>query len=259
MNALEPEPGAVLVVTGGSRGIGAATAKLAARTFGCAICLSYQSNQQAAHQCVADIEASGGVARAVQAEMSQPEEIARLFAAADEMGRLAGLVNNAGTLEAGQRVDDMDAARLGRIFGANITGSFLCAGEAIKRMSTRYGGKGGAIVNLSSVAATLGAGGAMVDYAASKGAIETFTVGLAHEVSGEGIRVNAVRPGIIDTEIHALTGDPGRVARLGAEVPLGRAGSAEEVAEAIVWLLSVKSSYTIGDVITVAGGRGAHT
>lgn len=256
MSAEAPEPGTVLVITGGSRGIGAATARLAAKTFGAKLCISYRSNQAAAESVVADIEAHGGTARAVRADMAVPGDISQLFAVADEMGPLRGLVNNAGTLESGLRVEDMDAARLARVLAANVTGSFLCAREAVRRMSHRHGGAGGAIVNLSSAAAQLGGAGAMVDYAASKGAIETFTVGLALEVAGEGIRVNAVRPGIIDTDIHALTGDPGRVARLGGEVPVGRAGSAEEVAQAIVWLLSDKSSYTVGDIISVTGGRG---
>lgn len=245
----------VLVVTGGSRGIGAATAKLAARELGVAVCVNYAGNREAADKVVAEIEAAGGVASAVQGDVGKPEDIARIFAHADGMGQVVGLVNNAGVVDTAARVDELDEARLNRMWTVNLTGSFLCAGEAIKRMSTKNGGPGGGIVNLTSAAAKLGAPGAMVHYAASKGAIDTFTVGLALEVAGDGIRVNAVRPGIIDTDIHASGGDPDRVHKISAGLPMPRPGTAEEVAEAIVWLLSDKASYSTGTTIEVTGGR----
>lgn len=245
----------VLMVTGGSRGIGAACAKLAAKELGLAICVNYAGNKAAADEVVAEIEAAGGVASAVQGDVGNPDDIERIFAHADEMGTLAGLVNNAGVVDMAQRVDEMSPERLERMWRINISGSFLCAGQAIKRMSTRHGGAGGAIVNLTSAAAKLGAPGAMVDYGASKGAIDTFTLGLALEVADENIRVNSVRPGIIETDIHASGGEPDRVARIAASLPVKRAGSADEVAEAVIWLLSDKSSYTTGSVITVSGGR----
>ncbi len=245
----------VLVVTGGSRGIGAATAKLAARELGWAICVNYAGNREAADKVVAEIEAAGGVASAVQGDVSKPEDIQRIFAHADGMGQVVGLVNNAGVVDTAARVDELSADRLARMWAVNLTGSFLCAGEAVKRMSTKKGGPGGAIVNLTSAAAKLGAPGGMVHYAASKGGIDTFTVGLALEVAGEGIRVNGVRPGIIDTDIHASGGDPDRVNKISAGLPMPRPGTAEEVAGAIVWLLSDKASYSTGTVIEVSGGR----
>jgi NAD(P)-dependent dehydrogenase (short-subunit alcohol dehydrogenase family) len=245
----------VLVVTGGSRGIGAATAKLAARELGWAVCVNYAGNREAAESTVADIQAAGGVASAVKGDVGNPDDVKAIFEHADAMGRLRGLVNNAGIVDSAARVDELSAARLERMWRINITGSFLCAGEAVKRLSSKHGGPGGSIVNLSSAAAKLGAPGTMVHYAASKGAIDSFTVGLALEVAAEGIRVNAVRPGIIDTDIHAASGDPGRVERIAATLPMPRSGSADEVAEAIVWLLSDKSSYTTGSVVTVSGGR----
>lgn len=247
----------VLVVTGGSRGIGAATAKLAAKDLGWAICVNYAGNKQAADTVVAEIEAMGGVARAVQADVADAGQIKTLFEDADRMGTLVGLVNNAGVVDRPARVDQMTPERLRRMFDINISGSMLCAGAAVRRMSSRHGGTGGVIVNLTSAAAKLGAAGSMVDYAASKGAIDTFTLGLALEVAGEGIRVNAVRPGLIETDIHAAGGDPDRAKKLAVDVPMPRPGTAEEVAEAIVWLLSEKSSYTTGSVITVSGGRAA--
>lgn len=245
----------VLVVTGGSRGIGAATAKLAAKELGLTICVNYQGNKAAADQVVAEIETAGGTASAVQGDVGKADDVARIFAAADAMGTVAGLVNNAGVVDSAARVDELDAERLNRMWTINLTGSFLCAGEAVKRMSSAKGGAGGAIVNLSSAAAKLGAPGGMVHYAASKGAIDTFTVGLALEVAGEGIRVNGVRPGIIDTDIHSAGGDPERVHRISAGLPIARPGTAEEVAEAIIWLLSDKASYSTGTVIEVSGGR----
>lgn len=245
----------VLIVTGGSRGIGAATAKLAARELGWAVCVNYATSPDAANKVVAEIEAEGGTASAVQGDVGVEADILKIFEHADKMGTLIGLVNNAGIIAPASRVDAMDAERLARMWAINISGSFLCAREAVKRMSTSQGGSGGAIVNLSSAAAKLGAPANYVDYAASKGAIDTFTVGLALEVAGEGIRVNGVRPGIIDTDIHASGGDPDRAKRLAESLPMPRPGTPNEVAEAIVWLLSDKASYSTGTVITVTGGR----
>jgi NAD(P)-dependent dehydrogenase (short-subunit alcohol dehydrogenase family) len=245
----------VLIVTGGSRGIGAATAKLAARELGLAVCINYASNREAADQVVSEIEAQGGSASAVQGDVTREADILRIFEHADGMGTLAGLVNNAGVVDTPVRVDEMKVEQLERMWAVNMTGSFLCAREAIRRMSTKHGGNGGAIVNLTSAAAKLGAPGNMVHYAAAKGAIDSFTLGLALEVAGEGIRVNAVRPGIIDTDIHASGGDPDRVNRIADTLPMPRPGTPAEVAEAIVWLLSPKSSYSTGTVITVSGGR----
>jgi len=244
-----------ILVTGGSRGIGAATARLAAQR-GYAVCVNYRSNRAAADAVVAGIESAGGKAVAVGADVSVEADVVRLFETVDaRLGRLTALVNNAGILEAQSRVDRMDAARLGRIFATNVTGAFLCAREAVARMSTTRGGVGGAIVNVSSRAAQLGAPGEYVDYAASKAAIETLTIGLAREVAGEGIRVNGVRPGIIYSDIHASGGEPGRVDRLGPQLPMKRGGEAVEVARAILWLLSDEASYSTGTFIDVAGGR----
>ena len=245
----------VLIITGASRGIGAATARIAGRS-GYAVCVNYLKNKVAAMQIVEEIKADGGHALALGADISQEEEVVKLFRAVDDkLGKISALVNNAGILETQMRIENMDAARLNRVFLTNITGSFLCAKEAVKRMSTKNGGKGGAIVNVSSAAARLGSAGEYVDYAASKGAIDTFTRGLAQEVAEEGIRVNAVRPGVIDTDIHASGGEPGRVERVKASVPMKRGGSADEVAKAIMWLLSSESSYTTGSLLEVSGGR----
>lgn len=245
----------VLIVTGGSRGIGAATALLASER-GWAVVVNYAGNVEAAEKVVAQIHAKGGEAIAVRGDVASPEDVDHIFAAADRLGPLTGLVNNAGIVGRTARVEDLDAERIARILEVNVTGSFLCAIAAIKRMSTRHGGKGGAIVNVSSAAARLGGANSYVDYAAAKGAIETFTTGLALEVAAEGIRVNAVRPGVIDTEIHASGGDPGRAARLAPQIPMGRPGTAEEIAHAIVFLLSAEASYATGSVLTVSGGRG---
>lgn len=244
----------VVIVTGGSRGIGAATAVLAAER-GYGVCVNYRKNREAAEKVVRAIEAVGRKAVAVRADVSEEGEVAELFRAAESLGTIVGLVNNAGILEQQMRVEAMDAARLERILRTNVIGSFLCAREAVLRMSTKRGGQGGAIVNVSSAAARWGSPGEYVDYAASKGAIDTFTLGLAQEVADEGVRVNAVRPGIIDTEIHAAGGDPGRVERLKTKVPMQRGGRPEEVAQAILWLLSEDASFTTGALVDIAGGR----
>jgi len=245
----------ILLVTGGSRGIGAAAARLAAAR-GYAVCLSYRSNAAAADMVVADIERAGGDAFAVQADVASEADVLRLFATVDARpGRLAVLVNNAGILERQTTLLDMEAARWQRVLATNVTGSFLCAREAVRRMSTRLGGAGGAIVNVSSMAAKLGSPGEYVDYAASKGAIDSMTIGLAKEVAAEGIRVNAVRPGVIYTDIHASGGEPGRVDRVKGSVPMQRGGTAEEVARAILWLASDEASYSTGTFIDVSGGR----
>lgn len=244
----------VMIVTGGSRGIGAATARLGAKA-GYAVVVNYASNEAAAKAVVADIEAAGGTAIAVKGDVGVEADIVALFQAADKLGPLAVLVNNAGVVDAVAPVAEMSADRLDRMFRINVIGSFLCAREAAKRMSTARGGQGGAIVNLSSAAAKLGLGGARVDYAAAKGAIDTFTVGLAKELAGEGIRVTAVRPGIIATDIHASGGEPDRVDEIAPTLPMRRAGTAEEVAKAILWLISDDASYSTGTIIDVSGGR----
>lgn len=245
----------VLLITGGSRGIGAATALTAARQ-GCAVAVNYASHSLAADEVVRRIRAEGGSAITVQADVGDEAQVEAMFRKVDaKLGRLTALVNNAGVVDATARVDEMDAKRLERMLRINVIGSFLCAREAVRRMSTRHGGTGGAIVNLSSAAARLGSPGQYVDYAASKGAIDTFTIGLAKEVAAEGIRVNAVRPGLIDTEIHASGGLPRRAFDLAPTVPMQRVGTAEEVAAAIVWLLSPEAGYTTGTLLDVAGGR----
>lgn len=244
----------VLLVTGGSRGIGAATALLAARA-GYRVCVNYRNDERAARSVVQQITRAGGTAVAVPADVGRTADVERLYAEVDRLGPLAALVNNAGVLERQCRVEDVDEQRLLRVLTTNVVGCFLAARQAVLRMSTRHGGAGGAIVNVSSAAARLGSAGEYVDYAASKGAVDTFTRGLALEVAGEGIRVNGVRPGFIDTEIHASGGDPGRVARLADRIPMGRGGRAEEVAEAIMWLLSDAASYCTGSILDIAGGR----
>ncbi len=245
----------VLVVTGASRGIGACVARLAAAE-GYAICVNYQSNGKAAAQVVDEIAALGATALALQADVAHEEDVVRLFEQVDSsLGRVTALVNNAGILERQCRVEDMDAARVSRVLATNVVGAFICSREAVRRMSTRYGGPGGAIVNVSSRAAQLGSPGEYVDYAASKAALETLTVGLAREVAAEGIRVNAVSAGIIYTDIHARGGEPGRVDRIKDTIPMKRGGTAEEVAQAVLWLLSDQASYTTGATIAVSGGR----
>ncbi|MGE5129378.1 MAG: SDR family oxidoreductase [Sphingomonadaceae bacterium] len=245
----------VMLVTGAGRGIGAATARLAAAR-GYAVGVNYLRNQSAAEAVVAEIARAGARALAVQADVSAEGEVARMFDAVERsLGPVAALVNNAGILERQMRLEDMTLERFERVLAANLTGTFLCAREAVRRMSTRRGGAGGAIVNLSSMAARLGAPGEYVDYAAAKGAIDALTVGLAKEVARDGIRVNAVRPGLIYTEIHASGGEPGRVERLKDAVPLGRGGQPEEVARAVLWLASEEASYVTGSFVDVSGGR----
>jgi len=244
-----------IIVTGGSRGIGAATARMAG-SRGYAVCVNYRRQHEAANAVVDDIERGGGRAVAVQADMAVEADILRLFdAATTALGPLSGLVNNAAILETQMRLEAMDAARWQRVLQVNVIGAFLCAREAVRRMSTARGGAGGAIVNVSSAAARIGGPGEYVDYAASKGAIDTMTMGLAKEVAMEGIRVNAVRPGIIQTEIHASGGEPNRIERVKPSVPMQRGGTADEVAAAILWLMSDEASYVTGTFLDVAGGR----
>lgn len=245
----------LILITGAGRGIGAACALLAARR-GYSVCVNYLRDAEAATAVAGAIERAGGSAMAIQADVAREADVLRMFAAIDaRFGRLDALVNNAAILGRQTRVEHMDAARIERILATNVTGSFLCAREAVRRMSTAHGGNGGAIVNISSRAAVLGSAGEYVDYAASKAAVDALTVGLAKEVAAEGIRVNAVRPGLIRTGMHASGGEPGRVERLQAAVPMGRGGAAEEVAEAVLWLLSAQASYTTGSFIDVSGGR----
>jgi NAD(P)-dependent dehydrogenase (short-subunit alcohol dehydrogenase family) len=245
----------VLLVTGGSRGIGAATAWLGAQR-GYAVAVNYAQQAGAAEALVARIRAAGGRAMAVQADVAQEDQVLAMFGRIDaQLGRLTALVNNAGVVDVSARVDEMSVARLRRMFDINVIGSMVCAREAVRRMSTRHGGRGGAIVNVSSAASRLGSPGQYVDYAAAKGAIDAFTVGLAKEVAAEDIRVNAVRPGLIETEIHASGGLPDRVRDLAHLVPMQRGGTAEEVAEAILWLLSPAASYTTMALVDVSGGR----
>ena len=244
----------VAIITGGSRGIGRATAMAAARR-GWRVVIGYASNEEAARETVVAVELAGGRALAVKCDVGVEADILALFKAADGFGPLGALVNNAGIVGPTARVEDFSAARIDRIMRVNVTGSFLCAREAVRRMSTRHGGQGGVIVNLSSVAALLGSANTYVDYAASKGAIDTLTIGLAQEVAAEGIRVAGIRPGLIDTDIHASGGDPDRHHRLAGSVPMRRIGTADEVANAIVWLMSDEASYVNGATLNVSGGR----
>ncbi|SDA52983.1 SDR family oxidoreductase [Mesorhizobium qingshengii] len=245
----------VLLVTGGSRGIGAAICRLGSKA-GYRVAVNYASNQAAADALVSEIEAAGGEAFAVKGDVGSEADVVAMFGAVDRAyGRLDAFVNNAGIVDVKARVDEMDVSRLERMMRINVVGSFLCAREAVKRMSTRHGGPGGSIVNISSAAAVLGSPGEYVDYAASKGAIDTFTIGLAREVALEGVRVNAVRPGLIDTEIHASGGQPDRIERFRDILPMKRAGTADEVAGAVLYLLSDAASYTTGAILNVSGGR----
>ena len=245
----------VILITGGSRGIGAATAILAAQR-GYDVAFTYQSNATAANEVAEKIRATGRKALMLQADVAVEADVLSVFKQVDaQMGRLDALVNNAGILEKIMRLEEMDTARWQRVLGVNVIGSFLCAKEAVLRMSTRHGGKGGGIVNVSSVAARIGSPNEFVDYAAAKGAVDSMTIGLAKEVATENIRVNAVRPGLIYTEIHASAGEPGRVDRAKEGVPMKRGGTAEEIADTILWLLSDQSSYVTGTTIDVAGGR----
>jgi NAD(P)-dependent dehydrogenase (short-subunit alcohol dehydrogenase family) len=250
-----PSVAKTILITGGSRGIGAACAMLAAGS-GYRVCINYHSNAEAAEGIVGAIEAAGGTAFAVQADVADEAAVERMFALLDErFGQLDALVNNAGILARQARVEQMDAARINRILATNVTGSFLCAREAVRRMSTRHGGNGGTIVNVSSRAAVLGSANEYVDYAASKAALDALTIGLSREVAHEGIRVNGVRPGLIDTDMHASGGEPGRILRLQSSVPMGRGGVPGEVARAVLWLVSDGASYTTGSFIDVSGGR----
>jgi len=245
----------VVLITGGSRGIGAATARLAA-SRGYDVCVNFRRNREAADAVVKDVEAAGAQAVAVAADVSVEDDVVRLFEVCDAaFGRLDALVNNAGILEMQMRLDEMDSARISRVLATNVIGPFICAREAVKRMSTRYGGRGGAIVNVSSGASRMGSPNEYVDYAASKGALDTMTIGLSREVAEEGIRVNAVRAGHIDTELHASGGEPNRIERVKDQVPMKRGGTADEIAAAILWLLSDEASYATGAFIDVAGGK----
>ncbi|WP_244522575.1 SDR family oxidoreductase [Geodermatophilus africanus] len=247
-------PPGVVLVTGGSRGIGAATARAAAAA-GWSVALTYRDDEAAAADVVTGIEAAGGTARAVRADVSVEDDVLAAFAAAEGLGPVTGLVANAGIVGERARVDELTAERVQRMLAVNVLGTVLCCREAVRRMSTRHGGSGGSVVLLSSAASRLGSPGEYVDYAASKGAVDTLGVGLAREVADEGVRVNVVRPGIIETEIHASGGQPDRVARVGPTVPMGRAGLPEEVAAAVLWLLGNDAAYCTGSLLDVAGGR----
>jgi NAD(P)-dependent dehydrogenase (short-subunit alcohol dehydrogenase family) len=241
-------------VTGGDRGIGAAVVRAVAAA-GWSVCLTYHRNEEAAAAVCDEVRAAGGVAEAVKADVAVEADVRAAFSAADELGPVTALVANAGIVAETARVDEMDAARIERLFAVNVLGPFLCCGEAVRRMSTRYGGSGGAIVLMSSSSSRSGSPGTYVDYAASNGALDTLGTGLAKEVVGEGIRVNTVRPGVIDTDIHADSGRPDRVDDVGESLPMGRAGRPEEVAAVVLWLLGDASSYVTGSILDVTGGK----
>ncbi|CAP40647.1 SDR family oxidoreductase [Bordetella petrii] len=248
-------PDKVMIVTGASRGIGAAVALLAARR-GYAVCVNYRQRRDAADAVVAAIQAEGGRAVAMAGDVADEAQVVRLFQAVDrELGRVDALVNNAGVLDTQMRLEDMDAARVSRILATNVVGALVCCREAVRRMAPRHGGRGGAIVNVSSMAARLGSPGEYIDYAASKGALDTLTIGLSKEVAADGIRVNAVRPGAIYTEMHASGGEPGRVDRVAGSIPMQRGGTPQEVANVVMWFVSDEASYTTGSFIDVSGGR----
>lgn len=248
------EPKGVIVITGAGRGIGAATAKLAAARYD--VCVNYRNDRDSAEAVVEAIEREGGRALAVRADVTVEDDIVRLFVTVDrDLGRVTALVNNAGILERHTRVEEMDAGRLTRVLAANVTGPFICAREAVRRMSTRYGGSGGAIVNISSIASRLGSPNEYVDYAASKAALDALTIGLAKEVAEDGIRVNSISPGVVYTELHASGGEPARVDRVKESVPMKRGGQPIEVARAVLWMLSEEASYVTGSVLEVSGGR----
>jgi NAD(P)-dependent dehydrogenase (short-subunit alcohol dehydrogenase family) len=245
----------VAIVTGSGRGIGAATARLAAKQ-GYAVCVNYLKNEERAHAVVAQIRAGGGKAIMVQADTANEGEVIKLFERVDkELGTVGALVNNAGITGRAGRLDSFDAGAIQRVLEVNVSGAIFCAQQAVRRMSTRTGGSGGAIVNVSSLAATLGGANQWIPYAAAKGAINSFTIGLAKEVAAEGIRVNAISPGLIDTEIHAEAGLGERLKTVIPMVPMGRLGTAEECAEAILWLLSGEAAYMVGSILTLSGGR----
>jgi NAD(P)-dependent dehydrogenase (short-subunit alcohol dehydrogenase family) len=244
-----------LIVTGGGRGIGAAIARLAARQ-GYAVAVNYVSDQAAASGVVREIEHGGGKAKAIRADVSEEKEVFQLFDAAERtLGRVIALVNNAGITGGFSRLEDIETETFERVLAVNVTGATLCAREAVRRMSTRRGGTGGAIVNISSRAAQLGSAGEWIHYAMTKGAIDTLTIGLAREVASNGIRVNAVAPGLVETDIHTAAGDPKRPLRMASGIPLGRAGKPEEIAEAVLWLLSPAAAYITGSILAVSGGR----
>jgi NAD(P)-dependent dehydrogenase (short-subunit alcohol dehydrogenase family) len=244
----------VLLVTGGGRGIGAAIARLASRR-GFDVAVNYRTDERAALNVVEDVRRTGARGIAVRADVAHENDVVKMFQAVDQFGQLGALVNNAGISGGFGRVADLEAKLLNEVLAVNVFGAVMCAREAVRRLSTRWGGAGGAIVNMSSLAARIGGGGEWVHYALTKGALDTFTIGLAREVAAEGVRVNAVAPGIVDTEMHAAAGDPHRPQRLAAQIPIGRAATANEIAETVMWLVSPAASYVTGAIVEAGGGR----